>query len=81
MDALKPSQANHRLIRKILDSSYTGKVVHTEESYNLVSRVFQRAGGEWERVFLGSSRDLGLLKRVLKVAYKLGYLPKTSQWR
>lgn len=81
LDPLKPSRADYRLIRKILDSSYSGKVLHTEDSYELVVRVFQRAGGSWEKLFLGSGDDLHLLKTVLKVAFKKGYLPKAPDWR
>lgn len=80
-DPLKPSRADYRLIRKLLESSYSGKVLHTEESYELIVRVFQRAGGSWEKLYLGSSADMGLLKKVLKVAYKNDHLVKAPQWR
>lgn len=80
-DPLKPSQADHRLIRNLLESSYAGEVLHTVEAYDLIVRVFQRAGGSWERLFLGSSDDLGLLKRVVKVVFKQGYLLRPSKWR
>jgi hypothetical protein len=81
IDPLKPSRADYRLIRKLLDSSFSGKVLHTERSYDLIVRVFQRAGGSWEKLFLGSGDDLYLLKQVLKVAFKKGYLPKAPDWR
>jgi hypothetical protein len=81
LDPLKPSRADYRLIRKLMDSSFSGKVLHTEKSYDLIVRVFQRAGGSWEKLFLGSGDDLHLLKQVLKVAFKKGYLPKTTDWR
>ena len=80
-DPLKPSRADYRLIRKILDSSFPGKVLHTEDSYELLVRVFQKAGGSWEKLFLGSSDDMSLLKKVLKVAFKEGHLPKAPDWR
>lgn len=81
LDPLKPSRADYRLIRKILDSSFSGKVLHTEDGYELIVRVFQRAGGSWEKLFLGSSDDMSLLKTVLKVAFKKGYLPRAPDWR
>lgn len=81
LDPLKPSRADYRLIRRLMDSSFSGKVLHTEKSYALIIRVFQRAGGSWERLFLGSSNDMGLLKRILKVAFKKGYLPRATDWR
>jgi hypothetical protein len=81
LDPLKPSRADYRLIRKILDSSYAGKVLHTEDGYELIVGVFKKAGGSWEKLFLGSSDDVSLLKRVIKVAYKKGHLPKAPEWR
>jgi len=45
-----------------------------------VSRVFARAGGSWERLFQGSVLDITLLRKVLKVAGKKGYLSKASDW-
>lgn len=80
-DPLKPSRADHRLIKRLLESSLSGKVTHTVESYDLITRVFARAGGSWEKLFLGSSSDMGLLKKVLKVAYKTGHLMKAPKWR
>ena len=81
LDPLRPSRADQRLIHKILDTSYSGSVVHTNDGYEIVTRVFQRAGGSWERLFLGSYKDLGLLKLVIKVAVQKNYIPKASVWR
>lgn len=81
LDPLKPSRADYRLIRKLLDSSYGGKVVHDGDAYALIVRVFGRAGGSWEKLFLGSPDQFALLKVVLKVAYDKGYLPRTTDWR
>ena len=81
LDPLKPSRADYRLIHKLLDSSYAGQVFHTVESYDLIIQVFQKAGGSWERLFLGSSKDVGLLKKIIRVAYKEDHIPKAPQWR
>lgn len=81
LDPLKPSRADYRLIHKLLDSSYSGDVLHTMEGYDLILRVFQRAKGSWERLFLGSSKDLGLLKKIIRVAFKKGHLPKAPKWK
>lgn len=78
---VKPTRADHRLIRKLLDTFYAGKVVHTPESYDLVVDVFARAGGSWERVFKGSVEDLTLLKRTLKQAFKSGRIPRSAPFR
>jgi len=81
LDALKPSRADYRLIYKVLESSYAGQVLHTEDAYAVIVKVFQRAGGSWERLFLGSADDLGLLKRVVKVAFKTDHIQKAPKWR
>lgn len=80
-DPLKPSRADYRIIHRILESSFSGKVIHTNEGYEAVVAVYKKAGGSWERLFLGSSDDLGLLKEILKVAVKNEVLPKTPEWR
>ena len=81
LDPLKPSRADYRLIHKIIDSSYSGKVLHTEEGYELVIAVFKKAGGSWEKLFLGSPSDVSLLKKIIRVAYKREFLTKAPQWR
>ncbi len=81
LDPLKPSRADYRLIHRILESTFSGKVIHTNEGYELVVAVFQRAGGSWEKLFMGSSKDLGLLKTVLKVAVKKEHIPRAPEWR
>ena len=81
MDPLVPSRADYRFIRKILSSTYGSKVSHIPEEYDVVCRVFFRSGGSWERLFLGSSKDLSLLKTILKVAFKNGHLTKAPVWK
>jgi hypothetical protein len=76
-----PLRAHHRLLKEILSSSFSdAKVNPTPDDLNLVSRVFQRAGGSWIRVYGGSVRDVTLLKKTLKVAVQKGYLTKASNW-
>lgn len=81
LDPLKPSRADYRFLKKLLSSSYGGKIEHTPDSYALLCRVFLRAGGSWERIFLGSSKDMGLLKSIIKIAHQKGYIPKAPDWR
>lgn len=80
MDLFTPTRASYRMIRQLLDTFYGGKVQHIREEYDQVSRVFEAAGGSWERLFLGSSSDLTRLKKVLKVAFRKGALTPTSRW-
>lgn len=76
-----PVRAHHRLLKEILSSSFSGSgVAPTPDELDLVSRVFQRAGGSWVRVYSGSVRDVTLLKKTLKVAVSKGHFTKASNW-
>lgn len=75
-----PTRADHRFILKMVKLSLDGKVIPRPDEFDRVARVFSKAGGSWERLFLGSPEDIGLLKTVLKVAFKHGYLTKTGKW-
>lgn len=74
------NRSDYRVIRKLLVASYGQKILHRQNEYARICVVFSKAGGSWERLFKGSSRDVSLLKSVLKVAYKRGYLTKASVW-
>lgn len=52
----------------------------TPKELDRVSKVFQKAGGSWVAVFLGSADGVNLLRRVIKVAAKNGYLSKKPSW-
>jgi hypothetical protein len=75
-----PTRADHRFILKMVKLTLDGKIVLVPNEFSRVSRVFSKAGGSWERVFHGSPDDVTLLKTVLKVAYKHGYLTKQQKW-
>jgi len=57
-----------------------GKITPIPSEFDRVSRVFSQAGGSWKSVFDGSAEDINLLKTVLKVAFKQGYLTKKEKW-
>ena len=75
-----PLRADHRFLLKLVKLSLDGKVLPRPEELDRVSRVFSKAGGSWERVFLGSPADVSLLKLVLKTAFKYGYMTKAENW-
>lgn len=80
-DAAGALKAHHRMMREIVVATLgAAKVDPRPEEYDLASKVFQRAGGSWERVFKGSVRDVKLLKTVLKVAAEKGYFTKDPGW-
>lgn len=74
-----PVQADHRFILKMMSMSFKD-VVPIADEFRRISRVFCKVGGSWERLFHGSPDDVELLKKVLKVAYKQGYLTKKGKW-
>jgi len=75
-----PVRADHRFIRRLLDGTFKGKIEHRAEEYNLVSRVFKKAGGSWASVFHGSPKDINLLKKIISLAIKKGYMTKKEKW-
>lgn len=80
MDPLWPTKASHRFIKKIIGTAFKGKVEETGDSFDLLSRVFTRAGGSWRGIFKGgSSRDIDLLKKVIRVAIKKNTLKKVKR--
>jgi hypothetical protein len=76
-----PTRADHRFILKLTSLTLGGKIVPLPGEFDRVSRVFSKAGGSWKRVFHGSAEDIDLLKKVLKVAFKHGYLTKKEKWK
>ena len=76
-----PVRADHRFMLKITNMVLSGKIHPRAREFDRLSRVFSKAGGSWERMFSGSSDDVGLLKTVMKVAFKNGYLTKKEKWK
>lgn len=75
-----PVRADHRFIMKLVGLTLDSKVHPSPSEFDLVSRVFSKAGGSWERVFKGSPEDIARLKQVLKLAFKHGFLTKKEPW-
>ena len=79
-DPKTPTRADHRFIKRLLSTTLEGKVVEQPDEFDRISRVFSKAGGSWERIFHGSVRDTVLLRQIIKLAYKKGYLTKKGKW-
>ena len=76
-----PNRADYRLIKKIMSASLGGKVEYVPAEFDRITVVFAKAGGSWQRLFQGGSpQDLSLLKEIIKVAFKKGYVTKKYQW-
>lgn len=71
-------RADHIFIRKLLIMVSDGRVEHVRAEYDRIADVFSKAGGSWERLFKGNYEDTLLLKRVVKVAIKKGYVTKKA---
>lgn len=74
-----PLKAYHRLIQTVM-TVLDEDVEHFPKEFDLIERVFQRAGGSWARAFDGSVKDILMLKRVIRVAVKKGYVTKKPAW-
>lgn len=76
----EPTRASYRLIFKILNTSHAGRVLHRPEEYARIVKAFMRAGGSWVRVYQGSVQDIGLLKKLIRLAVKLKVLSPAGEW-
>lgn len=75
-----PVRADHRFLLKLAKITLKEGIEPKPSEFDRISRVFSKAGGSWKRVFHGSSEDINLMKKVLKVALKHGYLTKKEDW-
>lgn len=75
-----PLQADTRFILKLMRIVAKKKANPTPSEVRTISNVFVKAGGSWEAVFQGSTADIGLLKRVIKIAVKKGFVTKREKW-
>ena len=71
-----PTRSDHRFLLKMLKLTLGGKVIPIPDEFDRLSRVFSKLGGSWERLLSGSPEDVDLLRKVMKVAFKQGYLTK-----
>ena len=75
-----PSRSDHRFIVYLLKTFMKKeKVLHDPEEFGRVAAVFAKAGGSWERLFKGSADDINLLRRVVKIAVRKGFISKAPQ--
>lgn len=72
-----PLRSHHRMMLTMLKGKSFDP---TPDELECVSRVFIKAGGSWERLFKGAVEDNALLRKVLKIARKKGFLSKVSNW-
>lgn len=76
----EPVRADHRFLKKVIDGSFRTDMEQVPEEFDLISRWFSKVGGSWERIFMGSPKDIVLLKKVIKVALKNDLLTKRQNW-
>jgi hypothetical protein len=71
-----PVRSSHRIIHKIISSSFPGIDEPSPEVCDKISEVFKKMKGSWESVFKGSAKDISLIKKILRVALKKKLLKK-----
>lgn len=80
-DPKSPVRADHRFMKKVMQSILEGKVEYVPDEFDLIGRVFTKAGGSWFRVFHGGSpSDIHLLKRIIKRAKEKDFLTAKFNW-
>lgn len=67
--------ASHRLIKNMC-STFFGFHPKDEDKDLLVS-VFEKSGGSWEKLFLGSSDEIARMKKIITVAIKKGFVNRS----
>jgi len=75
-----PVRADHRYLQTLMQSILGGKVELVPEECDMISRVFLKAGGSWQRLFQGSPQDTSLLKRIIRHAHKTKRLTPKRNW-
>ena len=76
-----PLRAHHRLMQTLVSTFHKGAGTEPRPGeLDKAARVFVKAGGSWERAFLGSVDDMCLLKKVIKIAVKNGHFTKKPVW-
>lgn len=66
-----PLKFSYRIMCEILETAFEEKVFLSPEQADTISKVFKASGGSWERVVQGSVQDITLLKKCMKVFFKL----------
>lgn len=80
LSPITPVRADHRFIMKVINMVLSGKVHPQPSEFDRISSVFLQVGGSWERLFKGSPADTHLLKRIIKLASKKGFLTRKESW-
>jgi len=76
-----PSKAHHRYMRSLVKMAQNKKKLDpSPEELDQAAKVFHLAGGSWERLYHGSTEDLALLRRTIKVAVKKGVFSEAKKW-
>jgi len=72
-----PTRADHRYILKLMSIMGLADALELRAGeFDRIARVFSKAGGTWQAVYGGSADATNLLKTIIKVAVKHGYLTK-----
>lgn len=67
-------RADHRFIKKLCPLVLKKQPKISQKALDRMNDVFYQKGGSWRKVFLGSVKDVELLKKIVKAAGKVGIL-------
>lgn len=79
IDPTQPLRSDHRIMLFLLKDQKP-KVEPTPKQLNRLARVFERYGGDWQKLYQGDSSQTNKLRKVLDVAVKKGFITKASKW-
>lgn len=66
-----PDRADYRMIKYILKIHFKGRKVKDDfEVFDLIGWVFEKMGGSWSELFQGGSKDIELLRNIIRLAIK-----------
>lgn len=69
-------KAYQGFIRQIIKVSFSKKIRNHPENIEKIAEIFDKAGGSWEKIFLGSPEEISFLKKVIKKATDKNLLEK-----
>ena len=77
----KPNRSDYRLIQRLMKVQSKKKGVYpTQADFDKIIRAFHHFNGSWEKLFKGSTSDLSLLKKIIKVGVEKDLFNKSKTW-
>ena len=77
-----PLRSDYRLIRRFIlqSAKKDGSVSPTDRDMEKVVKAFRHFGGSWEKLFKGSTNEMTLLKKIIKIGVKKNLFTPSPSW-